>query len=133
MTTNFPQRPKQHEIDTVGLSLLSYVLPKEYIFRSLGERDYGIDGLIELAFGGQVSGLFLSVQLKSSENVHWKKDGTVKISIPTTTCNYWMQNTMPVLLFLADLTTQKVYYADVKAQLRQRYADYMDRLQLIRQ
>jgi hypothetical protein len=125
MTTNFPKRPKQHEIDTRGLSLLSYVLPKEYIFRSLGERDYGIDGLIELVFGEQVSGLFLSAQLKSSENVHWTKGGDVRISIPKTTCNYWMQNNIPVLLFLADLSTQKVYYGDVKAQLRQRYTEYI--------
>jgi hypothetical protein len=124
MATGLPKRPKQHEIDTRGLSLLSYVLPKECIFRSLGERDYGIDGIIELAFGEQVSGLFLSAQLKSSENVHWLKGGDVRVSIPKTTCNYWMQNNMPVLLFLADLSTQKVYYGDVKAQLRQRYTDY---------
>ncbi|TWH47803.1 hypothetical protein Salpa_3889 [Sporomusa sp. KB1] len=31
---------------------------------------------------------------------------------------------MPVLLFLADLSTQKIYYSDVKVQLRQRYIDY---------
>ncbi|WP_186451133.1 hypothetical protein [Sporomusa sp. KB1] len=53
-----------------------------------------------------------------------QKDDDARISIPKTTCNYWMQNTMPVLLFLADLSTQKIYYSDVKVQLRQRYIDY---------
>ncbi len=38
MITEFPQRPKQHEIDTRGSNLLSYVLPKEYIFRFFGRK-----------------------------------------------------------------------------------------------
>lgn len=46
-----PKRPIQHRIDSSGTALLNYLLPDDYIFRTLSERDYGIDGLIELAFG----------------------------------------------------------------------------------
>lgn len=109
-----PKRTEQHEIDTKGMNLLTYVLPKEYIFRTLGERDYGIDGLIEMAFGGQVSGIFISAQLKSSRHIYWTSEGATRISIMKTTCNYWFQNNMPVLLLLSDIVEQKVYYCDVK-------------------
>ena len=119
-----PKRTEQHEIDTKGMNLLTYVLPKEYIFRTLGERDYGIDGLIELAFGGHVTGKFISAQLKSSGHVSWTNEGTIRINIVKTTCNYWLQNNMPVLLLLADIVEQKVYYCDVKSQIRKRYREY---------
>mgnify|MGYP004476431381 CR=1 FL=1 len=121
-----PKRTEQHEIDTKGMNLLTYVLPEEYIFRTLGERDYGIDGLIEMAFGGQVSGIFISAQLKSSRHIHWTSEGATRISIMKTTCNYWFQNNMPVLLLLSDIVEQKVYYCDVKSQIRKRYREYIE-------
>lgn len=121
-----PNRPIQHIVDTNGTALLTYLLPNDYIFRTIGERDYGIDGLIELAFGGYATGKFISVQLKSSQNFLWNQNNTVSISIPKRTCNYWLNNPMPVFLFISDLSLNKVFYVDAKKQLRERYDEFLN-------
>ncbi len=61
------------------------------------------------------------MQLKSTKSIKWTKNGTTKVYISKSTCNYWMQNIMPVLLFLADVSSDKVYYIDVKRQIRENY------------
>lgn len=66
---NLPKRPEQHIIDEQGIVLLQTILePKHYIFRSLGGRDYGIDGLLEVTEDGRATGKMISLQLKSSMN-----------------------------------------------------------------
>lgn len=113
-------------MDTNGTALLNYLLPDDYIFRTIGERDYGIDGPIELAFRGHVTGKFISVQLKSSQNFRWNQNNTLSISISKRTCNYWISNSMPVFLFIADLSLNSVFYVDAKKQLRQRYDEMLN-------
>lgn len=124
MSNGFPNRPEQHEIDSQGFSLLAYLLPNDFIYRTLGERDYGIDGLIEFAPGGNVMGIFISMQLKSTKSINWTGNGTTRVSIRKATCNYWMHGVMPCLLFLADVSQKEVYYIDVKSQIRQRYTEF---------
>lgn len=126
MNNKFPNRPEQHEIDSQGSSLLAYLLPNDFIYRTLGGRDYGIDGIIEFTPGGNVMGIFMSMQLKSTKNIHWTENDTTRVSIRKSTCNYWMQNIMPCLLFLADVSQKKVYYIDVKSQIRQRYSEFLN-------
>lgn len=142
-----PKRPEQHIIDERGVVLLRTILePKNYIFRNLGGRDYGIDGILEIAENGAVTGRMMSIQLKSSENFpdfctvnHDMNigisateakvgviEGFISIPIKKTTCNYWLQNTMPVILVLADVRNNCLYYTYVDEQIRSRYREYIE-------
>lgn len=126
-----PNRPVQHIIDTKGVALFNYLLPDSYIFRQINERDYGIDGLIEIAFGGQASGILLSVQLKSSQGFQWNTNNTVSIRISRSTCNYWLNGLLPTFLFIADLSLNCVFYVNVKEQIQERYDELMEKEQFI--
>lgn len=143
---DLPKRPIQHIIDEQGILLLQTILePKHYIFRSLGGRDYGIDGLLEIAENGYVTGKMFSLQLKSSENFpdfteirHESNDndfisrigrivGSIPVPIKKSTCNYWLQSPLPILLVLADIKHHCLYYTDIKAQIRQRYREFVSK------
>lgn len=63
--------------------------------------------------------------MKSSQNYHWNQNNTVSISIPKSTCNYWMHNPLPVFLFIADLALNCIFYIDIKKQLRERYDELL--------
>ncbi len=66
---DLPKRPEQHVIDEKGKLLLQSILnPQHYIFRELGGRDYGIDGILETVDDGKPTGRMMSIQLKSSEH-----------------------------------------------------------------
>lgn len=142
---NLPKRPEQHIIDEQGIVLLQTILePKHYIFRSLGGRDYGIDGLLEVTEDGRATGKMISLQLKSSMNfqdftetrhdINGNNDefvscigvivGNISVPIKKATCNYWLQSSFPVLLVLADVNRNYLYYTDIKAQIRQRYHEF---------
>lgn len=140
-----PIRPEQHIIDTQGLALLNIIInPSEYIFRILGERDYGIDGLLEIVENGHATGKMISLQLKSSkgfdisysdkvnknvlvdqfDSALFYFDGCIPVRIKKTTCNYWLNNNLPVVLVLADIETNCLYYSFIADQIRQRYQDF---------
>ncbi len=141
----FPTRSEQHIIDSQGIALFKTIINQsEYIIRDLGERDYGIDGLLEVVENKQVTGKMISFQLKSSnsftiqntgiENAHVYREyfnptfphlmGYISMSIKKTTCNYWLSSNMPVILILADLGMDCLYYTYIANQIRQRYNDF---------
>ena len=120
---DLPQRPVQHIIDEQGILLLQEVFdPAHYIFHNLSSRDYGIDCFLEVVEKGNVTGRMLSLQLKSS--TQFPNKNYIKQTIQFSTCNYWFQNVMPVLLVMADITNRCLYYVDVKEQIRERYSDF---------
>lgn len=120
--SNLPKRPKQHEIDSKGLAILQYKLSPHFIFRSITERDYGIDALLEMTEGGSVTGKFITVQVKSKGSIHWNKKNQFKEKINSSTVNYWMNNNDPVLIFLVDCEKEIVYFANAKRQARENYS-----------
>lgn len=144
-----PKRPEQHIIDEQGILLIQSILePKHYIFRNLGGRDYGIDGLFEVVENGAPTARMMSIQLKSSTQFPFSTDvrpgiplitdnqrsipideilGNINVYIKQSTCNYWLQNTLPVFLFLADVTNECLYYTDAKMQLRQRFREFQEK------
>ena len=143
---DLPGRPDQHVIDEQGIVLLQTILdPKHYIFRGMTGRDYGIDCMLEAVDRNMATGRMLSVQLKSSTQFPFFTDvyrdtnsideviskigiiqGSIAVSIKKTTCNYWLQNPMPVLLVLADVENNCLYYLDIKSQIRQRFCEFLE-------
>lgn len=141
----FPIRSDQHIIDSQGIALLRTIINQsEYIIRDLGERDYGIDGLLEVVENKQATGKMISFQLKSSNSFTIQNTGIenaqvyrkyfdptfpylmgyISMAIKKSTCNYWLSSNMPVILILADLGMDCLYYTYIANQIRQRYNDF---------
>lgn len=121
---DFPQRDQKSVADERGIVLLQAIFdPQDHIYRYIGGRDYGIDGMLELVDGADVTGKLISLQLKSS--IHFEGVDYISLyNIKHSTCNYWLNCDLPVMLVLADLRNECVYYSDAKEQIRHRYSEF---------
>nr|MBC8218414.1 DUF4365 domain-containing protein [Planctomycetota bacterium] len=128
----FPKRSDTHIKESDSWKILKSRCPAEWIIREVSERDYGIDCYIELVNrDNEVTGDLLSVQLKGTDNIKWRvineemKEATFS-GLAAETIHYWMNLSVPVFLFVADLNSRNVYFAPVKKQVRSQYSKYLN-------
>jgi len=123
----FPKRSEEHKIEAASWRLLQELAPDEWIVREVSERDYGIDAYIEVTTpAGDVTGNLISIQVKGVDKLDWKEtESGVKTarspSIKTTTASYWLYLPVPVFLFVAELSSRKIYYVSVKESIRSQF------------
>jgi hypothetical protein len=109
---DFPKRIKQHKAQSDSFAILMYKLKDLGIFRNATENDYGIDLEIEIVHDEKVIGRYLKVQIKSSEKVKLKKDGTPTVGgIKQSTLLYWIELSYRchVVACAVDLKTERIY------------------------
>ncbi|WP_433594981.1 DUF4365 domain-containing protein [Lysinibacillus xylanilyticus] len=124
----YPKRHKNHVNESKSWSITSNVLPEEWIIRQLNERDYGIDGYVEIILNneGLVSGDVCYIQLKSTEKIKWK-NGKAKLSnIKKSTVNYWLSLPAPVFIFYIDLDLKELYFCSIEGYIRRNYDKYLN-------
>ena len=97
-------------------------LIKPWMVVSWLEKDYGIDGIIEItkpiAYSQNqiVTGKRFSTQLKSSTSDKFDKK-TFSVSVSKEKINYWYQSFEPVIIVLIDLKTTVAYYRWINDEL----------------
>lgn len=127
---NLPKRADTHITDTAALRILQNAVPDNWILRGTTERDYGVDAYLEFVNDkNEVTGDQIAIQLKGTSSIEWKGEGQIKTSlfsgIRTSTVNYWMNLSMPVFLFVADVSKDRVHFCPVKTQVRKRYDQFL--------
>jgi len=127
-----PKRPPAHIKESESWKILQNSVPSLWIVRDVSERDYGIDCYIELVSNeNTVTGDLLSAQLKGTENLTWKHSKTKArreakfTGIKIETINYWMNSSVPVFLFVAETSSNNLYFAPIKHQVRNQYSKYL--------
>lgn len=108
----FPKRTVQHKNEYESMAVLTYYLRKKGILRSFKEEDYGIDLEYELVQNNYVTGKSVKIQLKSSNNLYFAKDGTPIIyNIKQSTLNYWAEISYRtnVILVTVDLSNERIF------------------------
>lgn len=122
-----PKRPETHIIEAESWRLLQSIAPKNWIVREITERDYGIDCYIEMCGDdGEITGDLISVQLKGIKKaIDWNSSSNVSTaqspSIRVETANYWNNLPVPVFLFVADISSNDIYYISVEEGIRNQY------------
>lgn len=120
-----PQRHPNHILETMSWKILQAALPSTWILREVTERDYGIDAYLELVTNdGFVTGDLVSLQLKGVGRIEWKDRAYQFSGTRVETINYWMKLPAPVFLCIADAETGRVWFADVKDQVRRAYKEF---------
>ncbi len=70
-------------------------------------------------------GDLLAVQLKGVESMKWIDDGPVRKGqtppIKTSTARYWLGLSVPVFVFVVDLTVGRVFFTQAQHSLRRQY------------
>lgn len=117
----FPIRDKKHITETDSYKILNSALPKEWILRELTERDYGIDGIIEICDDGKMKGKIFAIQLKGNEYLSSTVENVKYYNVKAGTMNYWYNYPIPVLFFHADTTDERIYYTNIKQDIRDNF------------
>lgn len=111
-------RTTPHQTETHGKDYIRYLIDHytcnstTALFRDITERDYGIDGLIELFDNGFPTGQIALVQLKASnlDIKALKKTNFVSCTISSSNAYYAFQNNIPVIIFYISLTEPNYFY-----------------------
>ena len=107
-----PKRPRQHKAEAASYDLVRPLLNDIGVPRQQTEGDYGIDIDLELVRNGSVTGRILKIQVKSSEDLKIRKNGTPAIGkIKQTTLTYWADTSFQtsVIAYAVNLATKKIY------------------------
>ncbi len=128
----FPRRVPEHIKETESFKILHAQTPAHWLIREVSERDYGVDCYIELVSeNGELRGYVVSVQLKSVGSIEWTASGGNSPEVWTysgvsvTTTAYWMGLQVPVFLLVADISARRIYWVNVKAQVRANYGRFL--------
>jgi tetratricopeptide (TPR) repeat protein len=105
MAQKLPKRTKQHRRDDRTQRVWAFVLPNSWTYAPTEQREYGIDGRVELFDGDDTTGLIFNVQLKGTD----KTSESTAPPIKTTTRNYWKSLDLPTLVVLVD-ASENVHY-----------------------
>ena len=95
----------------------------DLLFRKIDERDYGIDGQVELFNHGEPTGRFAMIQLKGTEKVIEKLKTVDAVScsgISKSNLSYCRQNNVPVILVYCSTADGKFYYIDLQSVYKNR-------------
>lgn len=108
----FPNRHKNHVLESASERFVKYHLPSEWIFTT-PSNDYGIDLICEVVEDEKVIGLEFGIQLKAKRTENNSEFVTVK-GIKRSTINYWLNSIKPVILIVYVEDEKKAYYKWIK-------------------
>lgn len=110
MSKELPVRSEQHIVGERGLAILKLAIPRHWILRNQAEGDYGIDVEIEISEDGKVTGQIFKAQVRTKTNIRWTQANTYSETFGSGKLLYWRSMGLPIVLFLVDESTQKVYW-----------------------
>ncbi len=120
-------RPIQHVTESESENLLRSLLPTEWIIRKI-PIDYGVDCEIEIVDNEVLSGNRIWIQLKGTHNPlqqrtitkKWTQEDVITISFPISNklLEYSLSCPFPLLLFVADLSSDCIYWIPLQEEIR---------------
>jgi Domain of unknown function (DUF4365) len=106
MATQFPQRPKAHQLEDESIAFLAQHLPVGWTCDRL-QHDYGVDLRVGLAAEGQINGQQLLVQIKACAQA--PEGETVAITLYVPTLNL-LRNMLDVALLVKYVASEREAY-----------------------
>jgi len=103
-----PNRGKTHRIDTDAVRLVRTKLTSDWVERSVEDRDYGIDMMLEAFDEETPTGILVLLQVKGRQE-RFSSD-EVSLSVPVKTLLYARMFQAPFFLLHASIEDKKVYF-----------------------
>lgn len=113
-------RIPNHETETKSRQIFEAAVTNfgDMLFRSVSERDYGVDGIVEFFSDGEPTGRIAHIQLKGTQGEIRKLVGSDEVScsgISKSNLSYCRQNNIPVMLVYVSTADGKFYYIDLQS------------------
>src|SRR5579883_277227 len=94
----------------IGVAIVNKIFSRaSWIFREQPKHDLGIDAHIEIVEFGVSTGQLFGVQIKTG-HFNRSKNGDLVLYIDREHRSYWLNYSIPVLLTLCEVETEKVYW-----------------------
>jgi hypothetical protein len=106
MATQFPQRPRTHQLEAESFAYLRTQVPPGWTC-DRPEHDYGIDLRLGLARDGQVTGEQLVLQVKSSDKAPQGEAVSVSLEVPTVNL---LRNMLDVVMIVKYVAQEREAY-----------------------
>lgn len=103
-----PNRGKTHRIDTEAVRLVRTQLTSDWIERSVEERDYGIDMMLEAFDEENPTGILILLQIKGRKGSFGSDE--VSLSVPVKTLLYARMFQAPFFLLHASIEDKQVHF-----------------------
>ena len=125
-------RTSTHVTETISRQIFASVITSfsspshprgDLLFREISERDYGIDGQVELFDHGEPTGRIAMIQLKGTEKEIPKLKSEDVVSchgISKSNLSYCRQKNVPVILVYCSNLEEKFYYIDLQSVFQER-------------
>src|SRR5262249_23636353 len=117
MTSDFPQYTPSAQKGNLGIRIVENIVHDQFgwIFREQeSQKDFGVDGYIELVDQGRVLGRSLAVQVKCGETFFRESNEIGYIFYGERKhLNYFLNYPLPVLIILCHPTTKECWWCSV--------------------
>ncbi|WP_157137872.1 DUF4365 domain-containing protein [Herbaspirillum lusitanum] len=128
MNPNWPIRTKNHQIDTLAMKKVSLMLGSDLLIRSVDERDYGVDALVE-SFSDSAIAQILLFQVKGTESeihpLQASKGGTISLGgFPRRTVAYAEEFVHPFIVAYTSVKDGPLDKSPIYYLWLQRYIEY---------
>lgn len=119
------ERISTHQIETKSRDFFRSWIDDYYengdsLFRDISERDYGIDGIVELFDKGIPSGELALIQIKGSSQPVQKlqREEAFSCTISTSNARYALQMNVPVILVYVVISApQNIYFLNLNSTI----------------
>lgn len=105
----YPNRHKNHILESASERYVKYHLPKEWTFTK-PSADYGVDLLCEVVIENEIRGYEFGIQLKAKRTEkNW--DSTVIKGLKRSTINLWLNSIKPIMIIVFIEDEEKAYWS----------------------
>jgi hypothetical protein len=116
--SKLPERTRQHVIETESRQYVRNVLPPEWLVED-GEKDYGIDLVIEVVKNEQVTGAIFLMQLKGTDVLVVRDGEYIAHRCKTRALAYFLERPEPIVYLVYDAQSKKGYWIWIQDYIRQ--------------
>lgn len=109
-----PTRTTAHVIDTKAVRLIMSTLNANWLFRSLDERDYGVDLSLEKFDNDEPTGQYVFIQVKGHDKKLIPQKGFIKFKFPVDTLKYAELFKEPFFALVVSLANKKIFFISLK-------------------
>lgn len=106
--TLLPKRIDTHQIDTQAVRVVRTKLTPDWVERSVEDRDYGIDMMLEAFDGESPTGILVLLQIKGHEGSFGSEE--VSLSVPVKTLLYARMFQAPFFLLNVSIADSQVHF-----------------------
>ncbi|HMG92328.1 MAG TPA: DUF4365 domain-containing protein, partial [Chryseolinea sp.] len=111
MSKDHPQRVRQHVLGEEAVAAVHRCFPSNWIKREESSPDYGIDMVVDVVKGTNVTGIRFAIQIKGQDGPVQEGQETIKISgVKRTSVQYWHERPEPVMIAAYSAATNVVVW-----------------------